>query len=107
MRFLLTVCRFKLEVIAGLTPAGVNSSASQSTATQVVRSRRRRRAADDFRLERNDPVRDNPQFFQDQKMVAVYERNDRVGCFLYAFDQVGIEVKFAFVESGKFYHDKL
>ena len=72
---------------------------------EVVRSCRCRRAADDFRLERNDPVRDDPYFFQDQKMVAVSERNDRVGCFLNAFDMIRIEVKFASVEPGKLYHD--
>ena len=38
-------------------------------------------------------------------MIAVRERNDRVGCFLDTFDMIGIEVKFAFVEPGKLYHD--
>jgi hypothetical protein len=93
--------------IAGLFPAGVNSSASHSTLSEVVRSCRSRRAADNFRLERNDPVGDDPYFFPDQKMIAVRERNDRVGCFLDAFDMIGIEVKFASIESGKLYHDTL
>jgi hypothetical protein len=93
--------------IAGLSPAEVNSSVSHSTLSEVMGSCRSRGATDDFRLERNDPVRDNSHFFPDQKMVAVYERNDCVGCFLYAFNQVGIEVKFTFIEPGKLYHDTL
>jgi len=60
--------------------------------------------ADDPRLESDDPVRDGPEPLADQKMVAVGEGNDRVGCFLDALDQIGIEIEFAPVEPGQLDH---
>jgi hypothetical protein len=70
-----------------------------------MRPCRGRRATDDLCLERDDPVRYGPQFLLDHKMVAVYESNYRIGCFLDTFDKIGIEVNFAFVESGELYQD--
>jgi hypothetical protein len=91
--------------IARLSWTAVKPSLSFTGPSEVVRTRQSGRTTDDLRLEGDDPVRDGFKLFPDQKMVAVYKGYDRVGCFLNALDQIGIEVELALVESGQFDHD--
>ena len=73
--------------------------------SKVALLRHSGRAADDHRLERNDPVRDYPRIFQHQEMVAVYQSDNSIRRLFHAFDMVRINIESGFVESGQFYHD--
>ena len=74
--------------------------------SKVALLRHSGRAADDHCLERNYPVRDYPCIFQHQEMVAVNQSDNGIRRLFHAFDMIRIDIKYGFVESGQFYHEK-